>query len=81
MRHVQAEHLSRVVRWPGKEKNVQVWWELLNGYGVGWNENMSRVFSTAYPMMINQNLLDRENCTAENPFMKYKYLESIRKPS
>ncbi len=24
---------------PGKHKHVYTWWELENGYAVGWNEN------------------------------------------
>jgi hypothetical protein len=31
--------------WPGKQKNVNVWWDLMNGYAVGWNENPSRGWS------------------------------------
>lgn len=31
--------------WPGREKNVLVWWVLANGYAVGWNENPSRGWS------------------------------------
>lgn len=31
--------------WPGREKNVQAWWELEGGSAVGWNENMSRGWS------------------------------------
>lgn len=26
-------------RWPGIQRHIYVWWELANGYGVGWNEN------------------------------------------
>ena len=32
-------------RWPGRERNVNVWHELENGYAVGWNENTSRGWS------------------------------------
>lgn len=32
-------------RWPGKHKNVVCWWQLANGYAVGWNENPSRGWS------------------------------------
>ena len=28
--------------WPGKERNVHVWWVLANGKAVGWNENPAR---------------------------------------
>lgn len=31
--------------WPGPEKNVNVWWELANGWIVGFNENPSRGWS------------------------------------
>lgn len=31
--------------WPGREKNVLVWWELANGRAVGWNENPARGWS------------------------------------
>ena len=27
--------------WPGRHRNVYVWWELANGRAVGWNENKS----------------------------------------
>jgi len=30
---------------PFKEKYVYTWWELENGYAVGWNENPSRGWS------------------------------------
>lgn len=36
---------SDKIAWPGNHKNVSVWWELLNGYAVGWNENPSRGWS------------------------------------
>lgn len=32
-------------RWPGTHRNVVVWWELANGKGVGWNENVARGWS------------------------------------
>jgi len=32
------EHKKSKV-WPGTHRYVQCWWELANGYGVGWNEN------------------------------------------
>lgn len=28
-------------RWPGRQKNVVVWWELDDGTACGWNENTS----------------------------------------
>ena len=31
--------------WPGTHRYVHTWWELANGYGVGWNENPSRCHS------------------------------------
>ena len=31
--------------WPGKHKNICVWWELADGTAVGWNENTSRGWS------------------------------------
>lgn len=30
---------------PGKHKNVNIWWKLKNGYAVGWNENPGRGWS------------------------------------
>lgn len=32
-------------RWPGKHKNVVVWWSLANGLAAGWNENPSTGWS------------------------------------
>lgn len=32
-------------RFPGKEKNVHVWWKLADGRCVGWNENPGRGWS------------------------------------
>jgi hypothetical protein len=40
---------ERVKPWPGTQKYVHVWWELANGYGVGWNENSSRCHG--FPVM------------------------------
>lgn len=31
--------------WPGKHRNVHVWWETPNGYAVGFNENPSTGWS------------------------------------
>ena len=31
--------------WPGRHKNVWFWVELVNGYAVGFNENLSRGWS------------------------------------
>ena len=28
--------------WPGKQKNVHVWWLLADNVAVGWNENPNR---------------------------------------
>lgn len=41
MRHVCVvrEVDGTVEGFPGTHKNVYVWWELENGYAVGWNEN------------------------------------------
>lgn len=39
---VIAKHDSA---WPGKQRNVNVWWELADGHAVGWNENPSRGWS------------------------------------
>jgi hypothetical protein len=36
---VKNEWLPGGKPWPGRQKNVKVWWELQNGYGVAWNEN------------------------------------------
>lgn len=27
--------------WPGAHRHVHCWWELANGFAVGWNENPS----------------------------------------
>ena len=40
---VRAEHSrprrnKSFMKWPGTHRNVDVWWELENGKGVGWNE-------------------------------------------
>jgi hypothetical protein len=32
---------EKVKPWPGTHRHVHCWWELANGYGVGWNENPS----------------------------------------
>jgi len=42
---VTAAHDGRVKPWPGREKFVLTWYELENGYAVGWNENPSRGWS------------------------------------
>lgn len=50
---VKEEHSSfslgtfhnKWIRWPGKEKNVHLWVELVNGYVVGFNENPARGWS------------------------------------
>lgn len=39
--HTLSGSDSNWVSWPGREKNVFNWWELENGYAVGWNENPS----------------------------------------
>lgn len=36
---VISEVDGTVVGWPGKHKNVYMWWKLANGKAVGWNEN------------------------------------------
>ena len=41
---VTAEHGNHI-RWIGKEKNVQHWVDLKNGYAVGFNENPNRGYS------------------------------------
>lgn len=32
-------------RWPGVSKNVYIWWQLANGYAIGWNENPGKGWS------------------------------------
>jgi hypothetical protein len=32
-------------RWPGTHKHVTVWWRLVDGHCVGWNENPYRGWS------------------------------------
>jgi hypothetical protein len=38
---VAAEHERDSTNrpWPGPHKNVHVWWELVDGHAVAWNEN------------------------------------------
>lgn len=31
--------------WPGHQQNVHVWWELMDGSAVGWNENPTKGWS------------------------------------
>ncbi len=40
--------------WPGKHKDVHVWWELENGKAVGWNESPSKGWS--FPVITIHNL-------------------------
>lgn len=42
---VEDGHGTHVRRWPGRQKNVYAWVELVNGKAVGWNENPSRGYS------------------------------------
>ena len=42
---VVAEMDSFHVRWPGREKNVHMWWKLADGSAVGWNESPCRGWS------------------------------------
>lgn len=42
---VAAIYFTSYHSWPGREKNVNVWWLLRNGIAVGWNENPSRGWS------------------------------------
>ena len=42
---VVIEHEGYQLRWPGPQRNVGTWWELANGWAVGWNENPSRGWS------------------------------------
>jgi len=35
--------------WPGRHKNVIAWWELENGYAVGWNRN--RITGHSFPVI------------------------------
>lgn len=41
----EIRHIDRDSAWPGPHRNVIYWWELENGYAVGWNENPSRGWS------------------------------------
>jgi hypothetical protein len=38
---VTAKMDGRDYRWPGRHKNVLIWWKLADGHCVGWNENPS----------------------------------------
>ena len=40
--HTMTNDDEPYIRWPGTAKNVMSWWELENGYAVGWNENPNR---------------------------------------
>lgn len=42
---VIQEYDARDNRWKGNHKNVTYWYELENGYAVGWNESPSRGWS------------------------------------
>ena len=43
---VVAEHFGQGMEpWPGPQKHVYCWWELEQGYAVGWNENPNRGWS------------------------------------
>lgn len=42
---VKAEHNLCSKKWPGPQKHVYNWCELVNGKAVGWNENPSRGWS------------------------------------
>lgn len=55
---VTAEHDARVTRWPGREVNVMVWWELSSGHAVGWNENPARGWS--FPVIKLKNNSPKE---------------------
>lgn len=41
----EPEEGVKAKRWPGPHKHVFVWYELENGYAVGWNENPGRGWS------------------------------------
>lgn len=58
--------------WPGKEKNVMVYWELENGKLVGWNENPSRGWSFPVIPVIGKKC---PNCKSE---LKKKYQETCK---
>lgn len=45
---VIVKHDGLVDRWPGKQKNVYVWWELEDGSAIGWNENPAKGWSFPY---------------------------------
>lgn len=38
--NVEVVETVRNRPWPGREKNVKVWWVLANGKAVGFNENL-----------------------------------------
>jgi hypothetical protein len=42
---VVTEHFSDGNVWPGPQKNVHFWVELVNEVAVGWNENPERGWS------------------------------------
>jgi len=42
---VVKEHRLCSAKWPGQHKHVCSWYELANGYAVGWNENPSKGWS------------------------------------
>jgi len=42
---VLKEHDGTKDAWIGPQKHVHVWWELANGWAVGWNENPSKGWS------------------------------------
>lgn len=43
---VTKQHFAETAApWPGAHKNVHCWWELANGYAVGWNENPGKGWS------------------------------------
>jgi hypothetical protein len=52
--HSRPHDDEAYVEWPGKHKDVHVWWELRNGKGVAWNENPSKGWS--FPVMIVNHL-------------------------
>lgn len=48
----KCEHPTR---WPGKHKNIHVFWVLANGKAVGWNENPGKGWS--FPVIGANHLL------------------------
>jgi DNA-directed RNA polymerase subunit RPC12/RpoP len=53
-KHSRVRDDNGFKEWPGKQKDVHVWWELENGKAVGWNESPSKGWS--FPVITLHNL-------------------------